>query len=61
MARSGIIPRMYKLPQVISSLFKKKLNKDGTVTELDKPENVLALKKWYENSRQFLPEGTIML
>jgi hypothetical protein len=51
MARSGIIPRMYKLPQVISSLFKKKLNKDGTVTELDKPENVLALKKWYENSR----------
>jgi len=51
---------MYKLPQAISSVFGKKLHKDGRVTECPK-EDVLALKKWYENSRQFLPEGTILM
>lgn len=29
MARSGVIPRMYKLPIAISSMFGKKLHKDG--------------------------------
>jgi len=60
LARSGIIPRMFKLPQAISSLFCKKLNKDGRVTQCEK-ENVMALKKWYESNRLFLPEGSILI
>ena len=60
MARSGIIPRLFKLPQAISSLFGKKLHKDGRVTSCER-ENVLALKKWYESNRLFLPEGSILL
>jgi hypothetical protein len=32
LARSGIIPRLFKLPQAISNLFGKKLHKDGRIT-----------------------------
>lgn len=60
LARSGVIPRLYKMPQAISSIFGKKLFKDGRISECEK-ENVLALKKWYENNRMFLPEGSILL
>ena len=31
LARSGVIPRLYKMPQAISSIFGKKLYKDGRV------------------------------
>lgn len=51
---------MFKLPQAISSVFGKKLNKDGRVTACEK-ENVMALKKWYESNRLFLPEGSILI
>ena len=60
LARSGIIPRLYKMPQAISSIFGKKLYKDGRVTPCEK-DNVLALKKWYESNRALLPEGSILL
>lgn len=33
MSRSGIIPRMFNLPVAVSSLFGKKLHKDGRITE----------------------------
>jgi len=46
MARSAIIPRMYKLPITISSLFGKKLHKDGRIDNCTR-ENVIAIKKWY--------------
>lgn len=50
LSRSGIIPRMFKLPQAIASIFGRRLYKDGRVTTVAK-ENVLVLKKWYEKSR----------
>jgi len=60
MARSAVIPRMYKLPITISSLFGKRLHKDGRLEECAK-ENVIAIKKWHTETRKFLPEGTILL
>ena len=51
---------MFKLPQTIAKLFGKKLMKDGQVKPCQK-ENVKILKNWYDNSRLFLPEGTILL
>ena len=60
MARSGIIPRLYKLPMAISSLFGKRLYKDGRIQKCT-PENVVAIKKWYDETRRFLPDGTILL
>lgn len=61
LSRSGIIPRMYKLPQVICSVFGKKLCKDGRVIPTEK-ETVKTLNDWYEKSkRQLLPEGSILL
>lgn len=60
LARSGIIPRLYKLPMAISSMFGKKLHKDGRIEKMQK-EDSFAIKKWYDDSRRFLPEGTILM
>ena len=60
LARSAVIPRLFKLPITISSLFGKKLHKDGRIEKCAK-ENVIAIKKWYNETRKFLPEGTILL
>jgi len=60
LARSGIIPRLYKLPIAISSLFGKKLHRNGKVESMQK-DNVVAIKKWYDETRRFLPDGSILL
>ena len=60
LSRSGVIPRLYTLPQKICSLFGKKLHRDGRITESE-PEQVISLRKWYEDSRRCLPEGSIMM
>jgi starch synthase len=60
LSRSGLVPRLYKLPQAIGSLFGKKLYRDGRVVPCDK-ENVEAIKKWHESNRKFMPEGAIQL
>jgi starch synthase len=60
MTRSGIIPRLYNLPQTIASLFGKKLYKDGRV-QSQEVKSVTALKEWYVNTRRFLPPGSILL
>ena len=61
LARSGVIPRLYKLPQTICSLFGKKLHRDGRITHADKKESVVALKNWYDEGHRAVPEGTILL
>jgi len=60
LARSGVIPRLYKLPTAISGVFGRKLHTDGRVEKQDK-QNVSAIKKWFEDTRKFLPNGTIQL
>ena len=60
LARSGVIPRMFSLPQKICGLLGKKLHRDGRITETER-ENVLALRKWYEDTRLCLPEGSILM
>jgi starch synthase len=60
LARSGIIPRLYKLPIAISTLFGKKLHKDGRVEPCQK-DSVVAIKKWHDETRRFLPDGAILL
>ena len=49
-----------EMPQTICSMFGKRLHNDGRITECEK-EPVTALKKWYEESRFCMPEGSIML
>ena len=48
LARSGVIPKLFKLPQIICSLLGKKLHSDGRVSISDKKECVIALKNWYD-------------
>ena len=61
LARSGIVPRLFKLPQVLSQIFGKKLHRDGKVTNLDSKEPVDSLFSWYDQSHLQVPEGTIMI
>lgn len=61
MSRSGIIPRMFKLPQAISSILGNKLYKDGRVIKSEKETIKTILDLYEKNKRQFLPEGTILL
>ena len=35
LSRSGIIPRLFKLPQTICRMFGKRLHNDGRVTECE--------------------------
>lgn len=60
LARSGVIPRLFNFPMAISSLFGKKLYRDGRVESTSK-DNVIAIKKWYDETRRYLPDGTILL
>lgn len=60
LARSGAIPRLFKLPAALASLFGKKLQRDGSVTSCH-PQTVNALKSWYENNRKFTPEGAYLI
>lgn len=48
LSRSGVIPRMYKLPRAISSMFGKKLHKDGRIEKMQNDDSS-AIKKWYDD------------
>ena len=60
LTRSGIIPRLFKLPQTLISVLGKKLHKDGRVTASE-DKDVSALKDWFESTHRFLPDGAILL
>ena len=60
LARSGVIPRLYKLPTAISQLFGRKLHTDGRLEKQEKG-NVGVIKNWYEDTRKYLPNGSILM
>ena len=61
LARSGIIPRLYRLPVALSAMMGKRLFNDGRIEKCGKMETGVSIKNWYEESRKFLPEGTILM
>ena len=60
LARSGVIPRLFKLPVALASIFGKRLMKDGKISPCH-PQAVTALKLWYESNRKFVPEGAYLI
>lgn len=60
LARSGIVPRLFKLPVALAALFGKKLLRSGQVIGC-KPETVSTIKNWYESNRKFTPEGSYLI
>jgi starch synthase len=60
LARSGIIPRLFKLPIALAAIFGKKLHRSGQVIGC-KPETVNTIKNWYESNRKFTPEGSYLV
>lgn len=61
LSRSGVIPRLFKLPQTICKVLGKKLHSDGRVTNLEANDSVLQFKNWYNESHLMLPEGSIVI
>jgi starch synthase len=60
LARSGVIPRLFKLPVALSAIMGKKLHNDGRLENCER-QTVVGIKQWYEDSRRFLPDGTILM
>lgn len=60
LAKSGIIPRMYTLPIIISEIFGRKIQRNGVI-EKTKNGNVKILKDWYEENYKNLPEGALLI
>lgn len=58
--RSGPIPRMYNLPIALSTLFGKKLMRDGRIVECEKT-NVNVFRTWYEHIKKFMSSGSILI
>jgi len=58
--QSGVIPRLFKLPIAIASIFGENLKKDGTITKMER-KNVNTIKKWLEYTRKEYPKGSIMV
>lgn len=61
LARSGIIPRLFRLPVALSAIMGKRLHNDGRLEECSPVETGISIKSWYDESRKFLPEGTILM
>ncbi len=58
--KSGPIPRMFDLPIALSTLFGKKLRRDGNIVSCEKT-NVNVFRTWYENIKKFMPKGSILI
>lgn len=59
-AKSGPVPRLYDLPVKLSSLFGKKLHKNGTFDNIE-AKDVSVLKKWCEEMDKTMPAGAILV
>lgn len=60
LAKSGIVPRMYTLPRALSSVFGRRIHRNGYI-ENCKPEPVSIIKDWLEENNEFLPEGALTI
>ena len=58
--KSGPIPRMFDLPIAMSTLFGKKLRRDGNIVNCEKT-NVNVFRTWYENIKKYMPKGSILI
>lgn len=56
--RSGIIPRLYKIPLAVSAIYGQHLHRDGTITTCEKVSSN-SFRTWYENAHKNWPSGSI--
>ena len=60
LSKSGVIPRMYTLPMILSEILGKKIQRDGKI-EKTRPKDVSILKAWYDENYKGLPEGALLI
>ena len=60
LSKSGIIPRMYTLPILLSEILGKKIQRDGRIDKIQ-PRSVEIIKEWYNEHYKDLPEGAILI
>ena len=60
LTKSGIIPRMYTLPIIISEIFGRKIHRNGYI-EQTKQGDVHILKDWYLDNYKNVPKGAMLI
>lgn len=60
LSRSGIVPKMYTLPRTLSTVFGRKIHRNGYI-ESCKPVSVTIFREWINENNQFLPEGAVVI
>lgn len=58
--RSGIIPRLYKIPPAVSAIYGQHLHRDGNISSCEKL-SINSLRSWYEGARKLWPSGAIVI
>lgn len=58
--KSGPIPRMFDLPIALSTLYGKRLRRDGNIVPCEKT-NMNIFQSWYENIKKYMPKGSILI
>lgn len=60
LSKSGVIPRMYSLPRGLSSVFGRRIHRNGYI-ETSEPANVGILKEFLNEDNKLLPEGGVII
>jgi starch synthase len=60
LSKSGVIPRMYTLPILLSEILGKKIQRDGHIDKIA-PHSVETIKEWYNENYKGLPEGAVLV
>lgn len=60
LSKSGIVPRMYTLPRALSSVFGRRIHRNGYIEKCT-PEPVSIIRDWLDENNAFLPEGAITI
>ena len=58
--RSGPIPRIYKLPKALATIYGQQVNSNGAISNIEK-QTVNSLRSWYEGIRKNYPSGSIVI
>jgi len=58
--RSGVIPRLFKIPPAMTAVYGQYLHRDGRLSNCE-VLSVNSLRSWYESFRRKLPTGSIII
>lgn len=58
--KSGVVPRLYKIPPAMATVYGKRLGKDGSIVQSE-VFSINAIRTWYEELTKTFPQGAIVI